>query len=153
MPKKRGRPPKKQTTVQRGRGRPRKSVKTSESDIVSAGDVVSASIVAPIPPEYSPSKPFVTPVVYDGGLTPVFEPVEPVPHDAKFTTESGKEQDKTVETDKPSVPSSTVEDSQVLEYRAKMKECRAKATELMEKGKDAKCFDPQSVCNIACSAY
>ena len=84
MPKKRGRPPKKQTTVQRGRGRPRKSANTRESVSFCAGDVVSASIVPPIAQEYSPSKPFVTPVVYDGGLTPAFEPVEPVPHDVKF---------------------------------------------------------------------
>ena len=68
-------------------------------------------------------------------------------------TESGKEQDKTVETDKPSAPSSTVEDSKVLEYKAKTKEYIAKASELMEKGEDAECFDPRSVCNIACSAY
>lgn len=67
------------------------------------------------------------------------------------TTESGKEQDKTVETDKPSAPSSTVEDTHALEYQAKAKECNAKAAELIEKREHAECFDPHSVCNIACS--
>ena len=67
------------------------------------------------------------------------------------TTESGKEQDKTVETDKPSAPSSTVSHTQALEYQAKAKECNAKAAELKEKRENAECFDPHSVCNIACS--
>ena len=93
--------------------------------------------------------------VHVGGMSALLRATE-----ENNTTESGKEQDKTVETDKPSAPSSTVEDSQVLEYnakvkehRAKVKEYRAKASELMEKGEDAECFDPQSVCSIACSAY
>ena len=85
MPKKRGRPPNKQSTTQRGRGRPRKSAQARATcNQCRRRDVVSATIVTPVPQEYSPNKPFVTPVLYDDGLTPVFEPVEPVPHDAKF---------------------------------------------------------------------
>ena len=67
------------------------------------------------------------------------------------TAESGKDQDKTVETEKPSAPSSTVKHTQKLEYLAKAKECEAKARELTEKREHAECFDPHSVCNIACS--
>ena len=62
-------------------------------------------------------------------------------------TDSGREQDKTGETDKPSAPSSTVEDNQELELRAKAKECYRKANELHEKREDAECFDRHSVCS------
>ena len=87
MPKKRGRPPKKQQPAKRGPGRPRKSAETPRVQprrrrTRTRADIAVAA--APTVQQYTPSKPYVVPVVYDEGTTPVFKPVEPVEHDAKF---------------------------------------------------------------------
>ena len=85
--RKRGRSPKKQATAKRGRGRPRKqasAVQTRSQRRANASDIASATISTPVVPEYTPATPFVQPVLYDNGATPVFEPVQPKAHDAKF---------------------------------------------------------------------
>ena len=91
MGKKRGRPPKKQATAKRGRGRPRKAAQTATRrstrtrGAAAASAVVSAvENVAAVAPEYTSSKPFVVPVTYDEGATPVFKPTNPNHHAAKF---------------------------------------------------------------------
>ena len=67
-------------------------------------------------------------------------------------TDSGKDQDKTGKIDEPpsAAPSSSFGDSTYWE--AKSRAYRAMATELTQKKTHAECFDPLSVCNIACSA-
>lgn len=65
---------------------------------------------------------------------------------------SAQVQETTGEINKPPGPDSAVEDTEALKLQAEAKECVAKAAELKEKGEDADCFDPHSVCcNIVCS--
>ena len=91
MPRKRGRPPKKKSPAKRGHGRPRKTTRqtprhsTRTRGAAAASAVVSAvENVAAVAPEYTSIKPFVVPVTYDEGATPVFKPTKPKHHAAKF---------------------------------------------------------------------
>ena len=87
MPKKRGRPRNKQNKAKKARGSPKKAVVTRARTRANAASAASATITTPVAPvvqQYSSDKPFITPVSYDSGSTPVFRPVESVPHDAKF---------------------------------------------------------------------
>lgn len=94
MPKKRGRPPKKQMPAKRGRGRPRKvtqpevqprprrSTRLGAAEAASA--TISAGVATPNAGEYTASRPHVVPVSYDEGTTPVFVPKTVKPHEPKF---------------------------------------------------------------------
>ena len=103
MPKKRGRPPAR--TMRRGRGRgrgrgrrhrPNPNVERSrvqaraywcpeEAEAASAASATVSEPVATGPTSpYTPGKPFVVPVAYDEGPTPVWKPKTVKPHEAKF---------------------------------------------------------------------
>ena len=94
MPKKRGRPPKKQKATKRGRGRPKKAAqpavqaKPRRRNARRGAAAASATISAPETPiaqaEYTPCRPYVMPVAYDSGVTPVFKPKTITHHEAKF---------------------------------------------------------------------
>ena len=87
MSRKRGRPPKKQAPAKRGPGRPRKTTRqTLRQSTRTRGASVASAVesAASGTPEYTSSKPFVVPVTYDEGATPVFKPKKPKHHAAKF---------------------------------------------------------------------
>ena len=97
MGKKRGRPPKKQATAKRGRGRPRKAAQTATRPATRRSNrlrgaaaasataaTVSEPVATPALSEYTPSKPHVVPIAYDEGVTPVFKPQTVKPHEPKF---------------------------------------------------------------------
>ena len=91
MSRKRGRSPKKQSPTKRGPGRPRKTTRQTPRRITrtrgaaTASAVVSAVENVPaVAPEYTSNKPFVVPVTYDEGATPVFKPTKPKHHADKF---------------------------------------------------------------------
>ena len=87
MPKKRGRPPKEQMGAKRRRGRPRKSTQPQPAQPTrraAASATVSEPQVEPTSDEYTPGKPYVVPVAYDEGVTPVFKAKTVKPHQPKF---------------------------------------------------------------------